>query len=194
MSDEGHVFDPSLASGLSCVFRGATVADFGCGKGDYVRFLRQQDILADGYDGNPHTPIMSNGTCTVLDLSYPVNLRPYTWVLSLEVGEHIPAAYEQTFLMNMHTHALEGVVISWAIPGQPGRGHVNLHENAYIKQWFASMGYLNDGATEEFLRSVTACYWLKETIMVFRRRSSPISLACHSIGASGGGIDSTPLP
>jgi len=44
---------------------------------------------------------------------------------SLEVLEHIPAAHEHTALDNVARVAREGVVLSWATPGQEGFHHVN---------------------------------------------------------------------
>ena len=41
-------------------------------------------------------------------------------VMSLEVGEHIPADYEAIFLDNLARHAKEGVLLSWARPNQGG--------------------------------------------------------------------------
>ena len=53
-----------------------------------------------------------------LDLTLPqYGLPLYDWVISLEVAEHIPAESEAIYLDNIVRHAREGVVLSWAVPG-----------------------------------------------------------------------------
>jgi len=60
----------------------------------------------------------SEGRVSYLDLTLPqYGLPLYDWVISLEVAEHIPAESEAVFLDNIVRHAREGVVLSWAVPG-----------------------------------------------------------------------------
>ena len=44
------------------------------------------------------------------------------WVVSLEVGEHIPPSGEAAFLANIRAHARVGAVLSWS--ASPGKFHV----------------------------------------------------------------------
>ena len=61
------------------------IADFGSGNGFFVNYFRDNDFNVDGYEGNPNNPNI------VLDLADPISLdKEYDWVISLEVGEHIP--------------------------------------------------------------------------------------------------------
>ena len=136
---EHHAHDPELCQALIEVFReeGGSVVDFGCGPGDYVKAMQAAGIVCAGYDGNPKTSQFTQGVCQVLDLSIPVQLpERYEWVLSLEVGEHIPAAYETTFIQNLDRHNTWGVILSWAVEGQGGHGHVNERSNRYIEERF----------------------------------------------------------
>ena len=95
--------------------------DFGCGTGDYVKHLRDNNINTEGYDGNPNTPELTNNMCNILDLSKPVIFKPkFSWVLSLEVGEHLPPQFENIFINNLHANNTEGMIISWAVKGQTG--------------------------------------------------------------------------
>jgi hypothetical protein len=95
-------------------------------------------------------------------------MTPHEFVLSLEVGEHLPPEYEETFIKNLIRNSVRGIVLSWAKPGQAGAGHVNLRTEAYIKQKFKTLGYINNIQAEARLRSaVTNCDWFKDTIMVF---------------------------
>jgi hypothetical protein len=45
-------------------------------------------------------------------------------IISLEVAEHIPEKYEAVYLDNIFRHAKEGIILSWAVPGQIGLSHI----------------------------------------------------------------------
>ncbi len=112
-----QAFDHSVCSTLTQFFKshGASVVDFGCANGAYVRAFSAAGLRCDGYDGNPLTERMTDGGRSALDLSLPVELETtYDWVLSLEVGEHIPSEFEDSFLGNIDRHNRKGVILSWA--------------------------------------------------------------------------------
>jgi hypothetical protein len=165
-----HYFDAPLAEALRVFLRGKSVVDFGCGLGEYVFYLLQRGIVCRGYDGNPYTRLITRGLCDVQDFSVPFELGyVYDWVISLEVGEHIPAAFAPSFLRNLHVHNSEGIVLSWAIEGQPGVGHVNCQSNAAIRAALAQLGYRSDYAQEAQFRAVCTLPWFRDTLMVFRK-------------------------
>ncbi len=169
-----HVHDRVLARELSLFFqeeRASNLVDFGCGLGDYIKTFRAYGIDAIGYDGNPDTFLLSGGIAFPLDLSQVVNLgKMFDWVLSLEVGEHIPEEYEDIFIGNLDKHCIQGIILSWAIKGQGGFGHFNEKNNQYIKDKICSYGYVNDIEAEKHFRSVSQLKWFKNTIMVFRKK------------------------
>jgi cyclopropane fatty-acyl-phospholipid synthase-like methyltransferase len=161
-------FDQKLAELLANLFRGYTVADFGCGHGDYVRFLQSQGIDCQGFDGNPNTPNYCPG-CFTCDLSEPlIGVRQWDWILSLEVGEHIPLTRANTFLANVADFATKGIVISWAVPGQGGYGHINEQPNSFVSDYFSSAGFYQDHLWQVQLRQAASIWWFKESLMVFR--------------------------
>ena len=167
-----HAFDEKLCQNLIDFFksRGGSVCDLGCGMGEYTRRMRKAGIFADGFDGNPDTPVITDGLANVLDLSIPfVFEKPYEWALTLEVGEHLPEKYESTLIDNITKNSTRGVVLSWAVEGQGGYGHFNCRNNDYIKGLFLARGYKNDVETENLLRSNVDLPWFKETIMVFTK-------------------------
>ena len=105
-----------------------------------------------------------------MDLSKPNKLEEkFDWVLCLEVGEHIPKEYESILIKNIDDNNTKGVVLSWAVVGQGGDGHVNCQDNEYIKEAFSSLNYTNDEYSEFTLRSHATLPWFKNTIMVFRK-------------------------
>lgn len=167
-----HHFDTDLCYGLFEFLKKEKVEslyDFGCGHGLYTKSLGSAGINCAGFDGNPHTPELTKGECGVLDLSQPQQLEPKDWVMSLEVGEHIPQKFEDNFIENLNKHNTKGIVVSWAIPGQGGHGHYNERPNEYIKSRFAALGYSNDLEAEKYLRDKATHWWFKNTIMVFRK-------------------------
>jgi hypothetical protein len=171
-ADAQHVHDPNLANCLVTFFKneGATsIVDFGCGMGNYVRTFRDNGLNATGFDGNPNTPELTNNTCSVLDLSVPLQFEPFDWIISLEVGEHLPAEFEDIFIQNLHNNNKRGIILSWAIKGQGGHGHFNEQDNDYIKSKIWGLGYVNDIESENNMRNMSSLPWFKDTIMVFRR-------------------------
>lgn len=163
------VFDTSLSNALIDIVRGASVIDVGCGPGDYVRHMRACGIDACGFDGNPDVAEVSGGLCNRFDFATPCQFEPRDWVVSLEVGEHIPKRFEGVFLENLHALNRRGIVLSWAVPGQPGIGHVNCLPNAYLIEHFTRLGYALDSAQTDRCRSCSRVPWFKNTLMVLRR-------------------------
>lgn len=171
-----HAFDQKLAQNLTDFFKkehASSIVDFGCGKGDYVKYFCKNGLTCDGYDGNPNTEALSGGVAKVLDLSAPIDLhQTFDWVVSLEVGEHLPQKYEKIFIENLVHHCKKGIVLSWAIKGQSGYGHVNTQNNDYIKARLAEYGFTNDVQAENEMRNAAHLRWFKNTIMVFRKIST----------------------
>lgn len=173
-AESQHHYDAPLSAGLVAFLKAedpsASVVDLGCGMGNYVKHFRSEGLRADGFDGNPHTPTLTDGVCGIRDLAEPfVFDTPYDWVMSLEVGEHLPAKFETVFLNNLHANNRKGIILSWAVVGQGGHGHVNERNNDYIKGRMAALGYINDEAAERRLRSGARLWWFRNTVMVFRR-------------------------
>ena len=132
--DGKYLVDPSLAEGIKEFLKNEnckSLVDLGCGSGWYTRFFNSH-FPCDGYDGHPDTFTNTNGLCSVLDLSYDQKFeKKYDWVMSLEVGEHIPEEYESVFINNLHQNNTFGIILSWAVIGQGGHGHVNCRSNEY---------------------------------------------------------------
>ena len=140
-ASDQHQHDASLSRGLLAFFqreRAGTVVDLGCGTGSYVRHFQKKGtgLAATGLDGNPATPQLSvarSNTCFVCDLSVVQEVaEPADWVMSLEVGEHLPKAFEEAFIEICRPS--RGIVLSWALEGQGGTGHVNERNNDYVKE------------------------------------------------------------
>lgn len=170
---EGHAHDSRLAGAILKILKARkidTLVDFGCGIGEYARFFRRHGLVVEAYDGNPYTEQLTGGIGQVKDLSQRFNLlKQFGCVMSLEVGEHIPAEFEQAFLDNLIKHSLDGglIILSWAIPGQDGDGHVNCQTNDYIMQQMQHRGFYLENTLTNQLRKAASLRWFKNSLMVF---------------------------
>jgi hypothetical protein len=89
-------------------------------------------------------------------------------VLCLEVGEHVPKESEALLLDKICQHAKEKIILSWAIPGQGGFGHVNCQSNEYIVAQMKARGWHIDWDESNYLRErCSGCSWFENTLMVF---------------------------
>ncbi len=169
---EKHTFDEGLAAEIVrfCREEGVdTASDLGCGSGKYVTRLNEAGIQALGYDGNPNTPEFSP-CCHVKDLSKPINIPATALVMSLEVGEHIPAEFEDAFFMNVANNAGRFVILSWfPVPGH-GEGHVNERSNSYVQDMMSSLGFDFMPEATGLMRQASTKWWFGISLMAFRRR------------------------
>mmetsp|Transcript_26356 Transcript_26356/g.43781 ORF Transcript_26356/g.43781 Transcript_26356/m.43781 type:complete len:219 (-) Transcript_26356:18-674(-) len=174
--ENAHTVDLQLAQHLSSIFASQSLLELGSGCGCYAaRFERARPQSGPSemmlLDGTENIATLTGGRVLARDLTLPLLLdRTFDWVLSLEVGEHIPRKYEQRFIHNLVTYAARGIILSWAIPGQGGTGHVNTRSNAYIKMTLARMGWaLNDEASIAARANATFPWFTKSLMVYFKK-------------------------
>jgi cyclopropane fatty-acyl-phospholipid synthase-like methyltransferase len=169
--EDKHYFDEKLSQEIFSVLKEKSIkdcTDFGCGMGLYAKFLNDNHIKCECFDGNTETTQLTQGLCKTLDLSIEFDLdTKYDCVISLEVGEHIPKEYEKIFIQNITRHVGQLLILSWAIPGQVGNGHVNLRSNDYIISTINNYGFKHNDQLSQRLRKSSRLWWFKNTIMVF---------------------------
>lgn len=168
-----HSFDGALCRQMINMMQCAgvkSVADLGCGSGEYVGALIGNGFEAVGYDGNPNTNKF-HPSCHVMDISkFSVNIPVVDCVVSLEVGEHIPREFEEDFLNNVSAHASRMVIMSWfPIPGH-GIGHVNERSNEWVKEQMRQRGLYSNDHFEKTGRDASIFWWFKHSFMVFERK------------------------
>lgn len=143
------------------------VHDLGCGNGFIVDELEAAGFNVTGYEGDPVNPGHIRH-----DLTQPLTVTPAQTVC-IEVAEHIPAEHESAFIANLAASTAGGelCVISWAIPGQPGRGHVNCLIGQEVVNKMADAGFgFETEKTVDIRREVTDLHWLARTLLVFRKK------------------------
>ncbi|CAJ1933007.1 unnamed protein product [Cylindrotheca closterium] len=149
-----------------------TVNDFGAGIAQYKAAITRALPLIhyDAYDGAGNGEEYTKGMMSFVDLTLALDLPVAEWMISLEVGEHIPSKYEGMFIRNLHRHNKKGVVLSWAVLGQGGHSHVNNHSNEYVIQLFEGLGYTyDDGLTKKLRLPTQNRQWFTNSVFVFRR-------------------------
>ena len=188
--------DVGLAKGLLNLFNAEnaqSVIDFGAGGGWYAEFLTQNGVDTRAYDGAVGSKVQplsetrrqwfdqrkeigftsENPFANVIKLPlsfyHGSNIPSADWVYSIEVGEHLPREYEDVFVRNLVEHAKEGLVLTWAMPKQSGRGHVNCKEKEDVIVMFEAHGMLyKDELTNDLVGQIKQAH-LQRNVMVFKR-------------------------
>ena len=169
-----HKHDIKLAESIALMFKPKKMADLGCGDGWYCYYLKVEKDwpMVHGYEGNIYELKRKHfyDDITIIDLSKIKYVDMfYDLVICLEVGEHIPKKHEQKFLDNVARFATKDLILSWAIPGQGGRGHFNEQPNDYIIKEMSKRGFAFDKGKAELLRKDTTYEWFRNSIMVFEK-------------------------
>lgn len=173
--DNQHCFSPELSLAINEYVsknKIKTVYDFGCGTGEYLQALTTEypEIIATGFEGHQTDRVFRN--IVAQDLSVPFQLEPAELGISIEVGEHIPKDFEQVFIDNVSNNSLNHLIMSWAIVGQGGMGHINCQNNDYVVMEFEKRGWTVDLELSQHIRNTIpngAGGWLQNTLLFFNR-------------------------
>lgn len=172
-----HVHSPKLAEWISRGFFGfgdiskyTRIYDLGCGLGEYLKKLKEDGFSnLVGFEGDiPQQAVFDNIWKQDLTQSFGENIQK-GHVIMLEVGEHIPKEFEQTLIENVSRICRGYLVLSWAVPGQAGFGHVNCKTNEEVIEMFKEKGFLFlEGLTREARQNVDDnAPWFRNTLMIF---------------------------
>jgi len=151
-----------------------SISDFGAGQGQYgveIQKAFPDSLVYRGYDGAGDVAIYTQNFLSFFDLTIPLNLPMTDWVMSFEVGEHIPSYFEGMVIRNLHAHNCKGIVLSWAQAKQGGHHHINNHDEEYLVDIFSQLGYEKDEeATSQIVSGVEHKHsWLRR-VFVLRRK------------------------
>jgi hypothetical protein len=151
-----------------------SVTDFGCGLGEYLAKLSPIVSNAIGVEGS--IPKQAKFEYIIEgDLTTDLKSKAFTSdiVISLEVGEHIPAEFMGAYLDNITSHAKTYLITSWAVRGQAGFGHVNCLDNAEIIPEFENRGFkLLEKETEKARLVIEdKAHWFRNTLFIFKNNA-----------------------
>jgi len=154
--------------------------DFGCGIGQYLQNLSNMGFTnLIGFEGDPPKHKVFNNIIQQ-DLSVPFSVLEKGNCLFLEVAEHIPAEFEDIVLNNIISACDGKLIMSWAIRGQGGHGHVNCLNNDEAIYRFVSRGMIYLEKDTESVRNVIhptknsiqehELPWFKNTTLIFKSK------------------------
>ena len=177
---DNHLFDPLLAAMIYCLYKPTSLLDIGCGNGWYCRFFKDcfvpTVIGIEGTLGMDKLGIydkiveadLTNHLGECWDGSWQEEI--FDLVICLEVGEHIPRKHEEMFIRNVVENVSKNLVLSWGIPEQPGRGHVNLKTNRYVIEKMEKEGLVLNERKTRTLREYNSLWWFEQSIMAFEKQ------------------------
>ena len=163
-----HVHDPSLANWILNYLQNdkdKQLIDFGCGFGDYLKNLHNNGFTnLHGFEGE-----VRKGSPKFIknwDLSNPIkNYKNY---------DHLKNnAYNTICLDNITSLTTNKIILSWAIIGQLGDGHVNCMNNDEVISKMNELGfdYLeDDSVSARNSVSPRIASWFLKTIMIFQKK------------------------
>jgi SAM-dependent methyltransferase len=151
-----------------------SVTDFGCGLGEYLSKLSPIVNNAIGVEGS--IPKAAKFEYIIQgDLTTDLKSKAFTsdLVISLEVGEHIPAEFMGAYLDNITNHSAKYLITSWAVRGQAGFGHVNCLDNSEIIPEFEKRGFkLLEKETEKARLVIEdKAHWFRNTLFIFKNNA-----------------------
>lgn len=177
-----HVHSPKLAQFIVDILYGKfsddngevlnpkkRIYDLGCGLGEYLLKLEQEGFSnLVGFEGDiPKNKVYTN--IWKQDLTRPIASDEKGHLLFLEVGEHIPQEFEKDVVSNIYNLCKGYLILSWAVPGQAGFGHVNCKTNEEVIELFQKLGFIYLPAISEEARKNVDDFapWFRQTLMIF---------------------------
>jgi hypothetical protein len=170
------------------------VIDVGCGVGSWLSVAAEMGgARLAGFDGDwvpsEHLVIKpSEFTASDLETLRKSDLPPRDLTISLEVAEHLSEARAASFV-ELLTDRSEWVLFSAAIPGQPGKGHVNMKPPSYWEALFKEQGFKQyDVIRPQIWDRDDAPYWYKQNTMLYGRCGLELASAHQSKASAGIGF------
>lgn len=149
-----------------------SVVDVGCGNGVWLKVFKDYGIKQIlGIDGSyvDKTKLsISSQEFMSSDLKQPIAVsEKFDLVLSLEVAEHLPSSYAESFVESL-VKLGPVVVFSAAVPLQGGENHVNEQWPNYWVDIFQKKGYLAfDNFREKIWDNKKVDVWYRQNIYLF---------------------------
>ena len=128
-----------------------------------------------GIDGTPNVTALSAvgpGNSVVSEFNFCSNfgrrLAMRDWVMSIEVGEHLPRECIPQFVQLLVKHNRFGIVLSWAHHNQLGKGHISPKSKTEVNRLLAVHGYEVDINATAPLYRMCDMHLIAMNVQVFR--------------------------
>ncbi len=146
-----------------------TIIDLGAGEGRHVNVLKKEGYQVIGVDGTEGVEEITGGLIQWADLTNcPELFHIADWGLFIDVGEHVPKEMEEKLFNSVSKIPKFGLVVTWGLPGQSGRGHVNCKPSEYVTIEFCKRGWKLDEKDTILARKMTNRQH-NNRILVFKR-------------------------
>lgn len=163
-----HIFSFKIAQWIGhYLSKKKPLFDFGCGQATYLSYFNS--IGFDDLTGIEGSEIDFEYPVLIQDLTIPFNLDKKGNIICLEVWEHIPAEYEDILIENIKNHCNGKLIISVALEGQDGLGHVNCRNNDYVIEKLTAHGFVFNQKDTDKIRKVPENFvaYFRNTLMVY---------------------------
>ncbi|MEO0513530.1 MAG: hypothetical protein AAF108_11650 [Planctomycetota bacterium] len=183
-----------VGGGLGDAGSGAvSVVDVGCGVGSWLKGAGESGAgRVFGVDGDyveRDRLMIDAGWFSPVDLERADEVvrvvgerGPFELSMSLEVGEHLPAA-RASGLVGVLTSAAPVVLFSAAVPGQGGMHHINERWPGFWSELFEARGYgFVDRLRREFWHDERVEWWYRQNMLLYVRRDDAAAVARVTAG------------
>ncbi|GKS12889.1 hypothetical protein YDYSY3_38890 [Paenibacillus chitinolyticus] len=149
-----------------------SVIDIGCGTGSWLSVFNElgvQEYL--GVDGSyvredmlhiPKENFKNHDLATFLSAE-----KQYDLVVSLEVGEHLPASSAEIYVDTLTSHG-DVILFSAAIPYQGGMNHINEQWPSYWAELFNKKGYIAiDCIRKQVWENANVQWWYAQNTLLY---------------------------
>lgn len=171
-----HIHSPELANWIADwldnkIDKNTPIYDYGCGLGNYLQYLYSRGYInLIGYEGDPpKNKVWQN--IIKQDLTIPFEISSKGVCIFLEVAEHIPSELCEIAVQNVTNACDKYLILSWAIRGQPGFGHINCLDNYEVIEKIEKLGFkfLQEDSTSARSVITDTTPWFKNTILIFEK-------------------------
>lgn len=170
-----HAFSYRLAEYVAKLLpKNEPLFDLGCGPGTYSKYFRDVGFTnVTAIEGSDLEELFETQV-EVFDLTETMGVvkNPGN-VFCAEVCEHVPGEYMNVLLDNISRCCIGYLVLSWAIRGQSGFGHVNCMDNYEVIGILEDKGFEFLWGPSREARSVIEnhCDWFRNTILIFKKNA-----------------------
>jgi len=161
-----------IARKITQFYKPQSVIDLGCGTGMYLSnfiFVPKRlgvDISPVAFELHPEENLQ------VIDLSKPQEFEKYDVGICFEVLEHIDQQFADIAIDNI-CKASDKLILTAALPFQPGLNHVNCQPQKYWEDKLVARGYKRNYFNEYWLAqsvsTVPHTMWIIKNLMVFEK-------------------------